>query len=221
LSEIRHEYRSKLLQGEIDLENDMYGCDSTIVTKNGDVMAIAEAASDVVPHFLNQSIAEATSVPHTSDDNFSDNDCGVKRLRRRRAKKFGDKKRKRSTFIGVKGNSVRQPPLLKGAKMIDKRTLAGKQILAASVSLLPRELAARAALARTAANDPSQPVGAANVSKDTSNNVQIYDYQTKFNDSDESDDDDCVIRAHEESCTCRCCDWDRLFFPSPTKKEDM
>ena len=39
-------------------------------------------------------------------------------------------------------------PLLKGAKMIDKRTKVGKAAMAERASLSARELAARAALAR-------------------------------------------------------------------------
>ena len=98
LNEIKLEYREKLALGEVDLENDMYGCDAKVVTKNGNVMPIFEAAADIVPSFM-QGNGTTVSSP---DNNIVDDECGVKRLRRRRMKGCaGYRKRKSYRYIHI------------------------------------------------------------------------------------------------------------------------
>jgi hypothetical protein len=217
LNEIKKEYREKLALGEVDLETDLYGCDSKFVTSTGDVMTIADAARDIVPTFMQKYVV--TSV----DDNFVDDECGVKRKRRRRyLGSTRQRKRVASWQTGGKTIKDKQPPLRKGTKMIDKRTVAGKQLLMESATLSRRDLAARAALARFSTTSTVSD------SIETKNNSKKKDYSMENNnatidsdddDSKESDEDDddygSIIRPHLDNCLCRSCDWDRLLFMPP------
>ncbi len=203
MNEIKREYREKLQLGEVDLETDMYGCDANVVAKNGNVMTIAEAAADIVPSFRKKT---ATS---TNDPSFVEDECGVKRLRRRRMK--GKRKPKN------RANPTKQPPLLKGAKMIDKRTVTGKRLLTESATLSQRELAARAAMARFNATngvetEQSVVVAQANNTETTTNADDGCSDDSSSNDSD----DDYIIQPHQNSCSCRSCDWDRILFMPTT-----
>ena len=206
MNEIKLEYREKLQLGEVDLETDMYGCDAKVVAKNGHVMTIAEAAADIVPSFREKTITS------TNDHNFVEDECGVKRLRRRRMK--GKRKSK------IRQTDTKQPPLLKGAKMIDKRTVTGKRLLTESATFSRRELAARAAMARFNATNGLEPeqnvvIAPANHTETTMNADNACSDDSSNNCSDD-DDDDYIIQPHQNSCSCRSCDWDRLLFLPPT-----
>ena len=108
MNEIKKEYREKLALGEVDLETDMYGCDAKVVTRNGMVITVAEAAVDIVPKFQTKTVVTIAST------DFLDEECGVKRSRRRRMK--GYRKRTLINNIGMQ-TTTKPPPLRKGAKM--------------------------------------------------------------------------------------------------------
>jgi hypothetical protein len=207
LNEIKMEYREKLALGEVDLETDTYGCEAKVVARNGNVMSIYEAAADIVPSFMTKNVA---TVPPTDNNIVDENDCGVKRLRRRRMKgSAGYRKRKSKT-------QTKQPPLLKGAKMIDKRTAAGKRLLTESTTLSRRELAARAAMARVGATTVSVTDHTTTMAEANDKHC-ITNVNDEFSeDSSNESEDEYIIQPHHNSCACRSCDWDRLLFVPKT-----
>jgi hypothetical protein len=213
MNEIKKEYREKLELGEVDLETDMYGCDAKFVTSTGDVMTIADAARDIVPTFMQQTVNRIVS----TDDTFRDDECGVKRKRRRRKQGTSRRNKQMSSSTAIT-KKEKQPPLRQGVKMIDKRTIEGKRLLTESATLSRRELAARAALARF-----GNTAGASNVSVEPSINSNNNEDCMENNDLSgsegfmESDDDDSIVQPHQDNCVCRSCDWDKLLFMPPTK----
>ena len=146
--------------GEVDLETDAYGCDGTTVSPSGEVMSIEDSAADFVGD--GDSGARDANVASTQDEGKQGEKelCGVskKRNRRwRRRRNNGAGRRPSAAVAGRRnlngGGGRRRHPLLKGAKMIDGRSRAGKAAKALKESLTPRELAARAALARFGGGD--------------------------------------------------------------------
>ena len=128
-------------------------------------------------------------------------------------------------------------PLLKGDKMIDKRTKVGKAALAASQNMKPRELAAKAALARfgrgsEGESSRSRPTDTSTAtaappavtftdgicierSSDDEEGLVVAAKKKKGSrndDSNHSDEDDDSIAPHSQGCGCRSCDWSKLFF---------
>ena len=199
------EYQKKLALGEVELETDMYGCDEKIVTRNGTVMTISNAAADIVPSFMTKNV----TLDSPTDNNINDNECGVKRLRRRRSKGSAGYRKRKSKNLGTQ---TKQPPLLKGAKMIDKRTAAGKRALTATATLSRRELAARAAMSRLgAATTYSVTEHEATMAAAKNDSTDVNETVFSDDSSDESDDE-YIIQPHQRSCACRSCDWDRLLF---------
>jgi hypothetical protein len=195
LNEIRREYRAKLENGEVAKETDDYGCNNTFVTSTGQVATVGQAASSVV----------------TQDGNvplFATNeDCGATKRRRRRWR-GGGKKRSAVKAMGTVALERQQKrrPLLKGAKMIDKRTKVGKAAMKEQASLSARELAARAALARFGGNND------ANDRKENEANA-VEDSQGELSNGEEIEsdsDEDEFIASHKEGCECRSCEWEHM-----------
>jgi hypothetical protein len=195
LNEIRREYRAKLENGEVAKETDDYGCNNTFVTSTGQVATVGQAASSVV----------------TQDGNvplFATNeDCGATKRRRRRWR-GGGKKRSAVKAMGTVALERQQKrrPLLKGAKMIDKRTKVGKAAMEEQASLSARELAARAALARFGGNND------ANDKKENEANA-VEDSQGELSNGEEIEsdsDEDEFIASHKEGCECRSCEWEHM-----------
>jgi hypothetical protein len=248
LDEIRQQYRTKLQQGEVSKETDTYGCNEAFVTATGEVTTVALAARDIV------AIDHTNSSDTSPSPALADSDCGVKKRRRRRrggnntGGGGGGKKRTHVKAMGIKAavTNEKRRPLLKGAKMIDKRTVQGKRAAAEAASLSARELAARAALARfgqsssstiTTTSTVASAVGkeGGNGESATSNTSvtvsKTYDdgncnSESKDEDSsstndddsgDEEEEDDEIIHPHVQGCVCRSCDWDRILFLPVTK----
>ena len=179
LEEIRQQYYEFLKRGLVDLETDDYGCKDMVVTQQGELKTIEEAAKDTM-----DSSQLALQV-------LEEGQCGANKRRRR--KRFRGRSITGRYNKGYQSNVPKRRPLLKGTKMVDGRTKAAKQAKVEQEKLCPRELAARAALARLG-----------NGQRDEDNGYN----------SDEpscSDEDENNITAHNISqCGCRSCLWDRM-----------
>jgi len=145
LDEIKVQYREKLAAGEVDAEKDEYGTteQGTFVSGDGTVGSAATSASDV----LGAGGADGLDVLGSAG---TENECGASTKKRRgRGKRRGGGGRGYSTgFTSNVPTNEKKRPLLKGAKMVDKRTKVGKATMRERENVTPRELAARAALAR-------------------------------------------------------------------------
>jgi hypothetical protein len=144
LAEIKVEYQTRLTDGEVECETDMYGCDANYINSAGEVASVAASASDIVGTnrvFKNLNLLDKVG---------SEGDCGSSKRRRRRQKRGGGGARKKGGAhnSGYTSNIPKKRPLLKGSKMVDKRTKVGKAALIKRDNLSVRELAAKAALAR-------------------------------------------------------------------------
>jgi hypothetical protein len=209
LEEIKSEYRQKLASGEVAKETDDYGCQQTFVNEAGDVSTVQNAA--------NQYWGIGAGDDNANDFSLAEGkECGVRKGRRRPRRYGRGTKRSRSAAIKTAGIKATQPqqehekrrPLLKGAKMIDKRTKAGKEAMATQRNLTPRELAARAALQRFGGKiDEEHGKSTAKKNSDGDDSLR--------NDDDDDDDDESeeeLIDDHKLGCTCRCCEWDNMLF---------
>ena len=83
-------------------------------------------------------------------------DCGATKKKKRR----GNWNRNNKSTKGYTSNVPKKRPLLKAAKMIDKRTKEGKAAMNAQSCFSARELAARAALARFGPSSSSSSAAA-------------------------------------------------------------
>ena len=121
--------------------------------------------------------------------------------------------------------------------MVDKRTKVGKAACVERETMTPRELAAKAALARfgegsmsrsatadsTAAAAPAGTFGNDICIDDSSGEEEgaagsDKDRNTvRYDSSDSEEDDDEVIMPHSEGCGCRSCDWSKMFFNTKEK----
>jgi WLM domain len=171
LDEITQQYRKKLRAGAVAMETDDYGCSNVMITKTGELKSIQEAASDTVDN------------DHSLEQVVDESECGARRRWRRRRRTGGDKRK------GVASNVPKRLPLLKGAKMIDGRTRAGRQAKKRRDELTPRELAARAAMVRMG---------------------QTIDDGSSGSEQESSSDDDEPIAPHKAPCGCRSCVWENL-----------
>ncbi len=219
LGEIKAEYRAKLAAGEVDLETDDYGCDSNFVSSSGELASVSESASDILA---------PSGVLDDADllgGAGSEGGCGASKRRRRRG--GGARGRRGGNYgAGYTSNLQKETkrPLLKGSKMVDKRTKVGKAAMAERDGLSARELAARAALARFG-NAASAGASAASTDilpleleredqvKSSRNHGAI---DVLSSDSEGGDDDDCnsthePIEEHIYECGCRSCEWSKLF----------
>ncbi|KAL9191355.1 hypothetical protein ACHAXT_001061 [Thalassiosira profunda] len=211
LDEIKKEYREKLAAGEVDLEKDDYGCKGQYISSSGSLASVATSASDILG-------ANGTNTLGTLGASGSERDCGAKKKRRRR---WNGKRGGGGNYSkGYKSNVPKKRPLLKGKKMVDKRTKAGKAAMAEAKNMSARDLAARAALARFGSMEStakeSESSGPEVHSLDDSESEDSEDERRSNNGKgdafdDEEDDDDEPIREHNEKCGCRSCDWSKLF----------
>lgn len=201
LREIRKEYQSKLKNGEVDLETDDYGCSKSFISAGGEVGTIQEAASE--------ELIELGAVE--SDENEAADQCGASKRRRRRGRQRGVGKKRSSSGMAMGTVALQKQqkrrPLLKGARMIDKRTKDGKAAMVARETMSASELAANAALERFGGN--SKMVTA---SKQEIASKEEIDSSSE----DESDND---IVAHAGGCACRSCDWDKMLFVPKNNEE--
>jgi len=195
LNEITREYRANLESGQVAKETDEYGCNNTFVTISGEVATVGQAASGIVQ--------QDGDVPLFA----SNEECGAtKQRRRRRWRGGGGKKRSAGKAMGTVAlqKQEKRRPLLKGSKMIDKRTKMGKAAMVERASVPARELAARAALSRFGNNS-----GAAK-KEETIIDESDDKSQEEVTSEEEDDDDDDSIASHEEGCECRSCSWGKM-----------
>lgn len=200
LNEIRGEYRAKLENGEVAQETDDYGCNNAFVTVSGEVATVSEAASGVVQ--------QEGQVPLFD----SNEECGAKKKHRRRWRGRGTKRSagKAMGTVALQKQEKRRP-LLKGAKMIDKRTKVGKAAMAEQASVPARELAARAALARFGNN--ATVVAKEEHEDDIVGESDAKNHQeaSSSDEDGEDDDDESSIASHDEGCECRSCEWEKVW----------
>ena len=96
--------------------------------------------------------------------------------------------------------------------MVDGRTKEGKAVRLAKERLTPRELAARAALARLG------PTLTTDVSTNRADEEE-EDLSSDGSSNDASDDDEDAVAPHTLACGCRSCQWDQMVC-QPTGGED-
>ena len=225
LDEIKREYRKKLGAGEVDLENDEYGCKGQFISSSGQLASVSTSASDILGRGGHLGVLDTIT-------------CGAKKGRKRGPwKKSKNKYTSTSTTSNVQKDSKKRP-LLKGAKMVDKRTKAGKASMVDRDNLSAGELAARAALARFGNAHAHAPSSAStststrkrmnmnmntNTNTNTSSDVESEDevVETSKNgkkedapSSNEEEGEDYLdewIQAHKSECSCRSCDWSTMF----------
>lgn len=233
LDEIRQQYKEKLLAGEVDLEIDDYGCNGQYINRDGSVGSVASSAAELLGDDLKD--LYNIGVPNERDETGQ---CGVSKKRgnrRRSSKRGGNGGGKSKGYISNVINNEKKRPLLKGAKLIDKRTKVGREVMEERRNLTPRELAAKAAMTRISIkNDDNKNIGNAISTKSGSENnsggLRRCDYNNtgEGNTDDESDDnsnasDDSannnsndIIVPHPQRCSCRSCDWSKIFLESMT-----
>ena len=149
----------------------------------------------------------------------SEGECGASKKKRR-----GNWKKRSKYSAGYTSNVQKEKkrlPLLKGAKMVDKRTKVGKAAMANRENLSSRELAARAALSRFDNSSLSSVMHAAKAKKSESeseedtkkSNKKMVDAISSDEERNSDSDDDSVdeINAHSSGCGCRTCDWSQMF----------
>ena len=198
LEEIKTEYRTKLAAGEVDLEKDDYGCDGQYISKSGELASVSASASDIFGASGDSGL-DLLSAPG------SEGGCGAKRGRRRRGG-AGKRSRGRGHGKGYASNVPKKRPLLKGAKMIDQRTKAGKAAMAERKAATARELAAKAALARC--GDARAGASSSAASKEV---VAVDDGGDDDSEGSGASEEEEEVADHEEGCGCRFCDWSKRF----------
>ena len=150
----------------------------------------------------------------------SEGDCGASKRRRRR----GNWKRKHNKYTAGYTSNVKKEkkrPLLKGAKMIDKRTKDGKASMVDRETSSARDLAARAALSRFGSTVSSASSSHAHANAKSTQEMISVDFVNAYNDGksgedsggeeNEEDEFDEPIKDHNNGCGCRSCDWSNLF----------
>ena len=219
LGEIKAEYRAKLAAGEVYLETDDYGCDSNFVSSSGELASVSASASDILaPRGV---LGDADLLGGVG----SEGGCGASKRRRRRG--GGARGRRGGNYgAGYTRNLQKETkrPLLKGSKMVDKRTKVGKVAMAERDGLSTRELAARAALARfgnaasagaSAASTDVLPLELEREDKvKSSSNYGAMDIISSDSEGGDDDDGDSThesIEEHNYECGCRSCEWSKLF----------
>ena len=189
LDEIKAEYKQRLESGEVDLEEDDYGCDGMYVSSTGKVAPISSSALDM---FDGDDVSSSLGLLGAAG---SEGECGARKGRRRRWRGGGNRGGSKGYTSNVPKKEKRRP-LLKGSKMIDKRTKTGKASMAERENLSARELAARAALARFG------DAGKGSSEKEEADEIVL---------SSDEDDGDEPIEDHKLGCGCRSCNWGRMF----------
>lgn len=146
LDEIKEQYREKLLAGEVDKETDDYGTNGKFITGDGQIGSVAQSAADV----LGINGAGADLGLNVLGSAGSEGDCGASK-KRGKGSRHGGGRRGAGYSKGYTSNvpsNEKKRPLLKGAKMVDKRTKIGKAAMRERENMSARDLAAKAALAR-------------------------------------------------------------------------
>ena len=243
LDEIKAQYREKLLAGEVDAENekDDYGTNGKYITGDGQIGSVAQSAADV----LGINGAGADLGLHVLGSAGSEGDCGASKKRGRGRRDGG--RRGAGYSKGYTSNvpsNEKKRPLLKGAKMVDKRTKVGKAAMRERENMSARDLAAKAALARFGGGGGK--MGTAGVATGKPGDKICIDYSSDDDDGsnggkiehgakkddrkyseglsdtssvgeeDEVEDDE-LIADHDQGCGCRCCHWSKMFFLSEDK----
>jgi len=192
LEEIHQQYLEKLQNGEVAQETDDYGCNETVVTAQGEIKTIQEAARDTVDTTSSSSQLTVGGAP------MEEGDCGAKKRRRwRRRRGRGNYRGGGKYSKGYQSNVPKRRPLLKGARMVDGRTKAAKEAKRLQEKMTPQEMAARAALARL--GGPNQE--AHDDGSDDSSSVD---------EGGEADDEEYNVAPHLVQCGCRSCLWERM-----------
>jgi WLM domain len=230
LSEIRKQYRHLLAAGAVAKELDSYGCNSSVVV-GGKPQRIDAAALQVdreqklglaraLQPPLSGSGYAATAAVSLELEETDEGNCGASKRRRfggRRKRPLGTQ---RKTAGGDGQKRRKQPPLRKGAKMVDLRTKKGKNARETKETSTARELAARAALRRLGQAGPQAESLEAlacgpRVGRSHSNDGTGAT-EDDNNDDDSDDDDDHASDSDEEGivphsiqCSCRACRWDK------------
>lgn len=194
LDEIKAEYKQRLESGEVDLEVDDYGCDGRYVSSTGRVASISSSAMDM---FDGDDVGSSLGLLGSAG---SEGECGARRGRRRRRRGGGSRGGGKGYTSNVP-KKERRRPLLKGSRMIDKRTRTGKASMADRENLSARELAARAALARFG--------DAGKGSREEEEEGEIV--LSSDDDDEDGEDGDEPIEDHKLGCGCRSCSWGRMF----------
>jgi len=192
LDEIRQQYYELLRAGEVDRETDEYGCQNLTVTPSGEVKTIQEAAREHHHTISNSNTNNDPSLGQIA----AEGDCGVKRRRRRRRRQWRGNNNKYSK--GYTSNVPKRRPLLKGAKMLDGRTKAGREAKRQRAERTPRELAARAALARL---EPKQVLD----DDEDDGNSSSRDEASSCDEEEEPQ-----LAPHPPQCGCRGCVWESM-----------
>lgn len=145
LDEIKAQYREKLLAGEVDSETDDYGANGNFITGDGKIGSVAQSAADV----LGINGAGADLGLNVLGSAGSEGDCGASKKRGRGGRGGGGRGAGYSKgYTSNVASNEKKRPLLKGAKMVDKRTKVGKAAMRERENMSARDLAAKAALAR-------------------------------------------------------------------------
>jgi hypothetical protein len=228
LSEIRKQYRRLLAAGAVAKELDSYGCNSSVVV-GGKPQRIDAAALQVdreqklglaraLQPPLSGSGPAAAAAVSLDEEETDEGNCGASKRRR-----FGGRRKRppgtqRKTAGGVEQKRLKQPPLRKGAKMVDLRTKQGKKARETKETSTARELAARAALSRLGQAGPQAESLEALVcgprvgwshSNDGTGATEVDD-DADDEDIHSSDSDEEGIVPHSIQCSCRSCRWEKM-----------
>jgi len=232
LTEIKIQYKEKLVAGEVDLETDDYGCNGKYINRDGSVGSVASSSTDLLEH-------------NSADNNIDDNmlNTAEKETEQCGASKKKGKRGRRKYNVGGKSKGYisnvikeKKRPLLKGAKLIDKRTKVGKEAMSERANLTPRELAAKAATARFSNNNSNGILnGSGNglgknnegignygvgdeiyIDDDNSSTDKESDRSNLSDDDDDDNNENERIVPHLQRCGCRSCDWSKNFQQSMT-----
>lgn len=235
LSEVRLQYQSLLNQGEVAAQarhyndDDFYKCHETTVLE-GRVVSVCDAARQLDRHQhlgLSTAVAQASGSttgdasagpeslppPPDPDPDLDVDQCGASRRRKRRWRRRRSAGGPSSSRLSTR--RPRKPPLLKGARMVDGRTKAGKAVRLAKERLTPHELAARAALSRLGPTPTmdARMIGGVNTGTDASTNNADEDDNEDFpsdGSSHDSSSDEDAVAPHTLACGCRSCQWDQM-----------
>lgn len=216
MDQIKLEYKEKLAAGEVDLETDDYGCNGQFISSSGDLASVSMSAADILGNGVNNLGLLGNA--------GSEGDCGASKTRRRR----GNWKRNHKNYsAGYTSNVTKEKkrPLLKGSKMVDRRTKVGKAAMAGRENLTARELAARAALIRFGSTSTASSFAskaktslAQELTYDSSSDNCEDEAKSSTGKGDISCDEeggedyiDEPIQEHTTRCVCRSCDWSKIF----------
>jgi len=221
MQEIKGEYATKLAAGEVDAETEEYGCKSSnkAADNNAPLGHTNNGAASTTQAEDDANANEAAATLDTLQDGQS---CGAGkgRYRRRRPGGSGENGAKRTAVkaLGIQAaeQSQKRRPLLKGSKLVDKRTKAGKASMETLKEWTPRELAARAAMERLVGGGGAAAAAATAAGENKDNHHAKAGAGTigmveLLEDSDSTSDNEVEeIVDHQLTCACRACRWDKM-----------